>query len=95
MTVHGSWFGAKTKKANLKKQSQFAPDKKSVKLYIKGGYSNMPAFRVEENKANQSQFLYRQPGTSVIIFLMLDAGHSMLVGYRVRTRIKNRNENYD
>ncbi|MHC4204819.1 MAG: hypothetical protein ACYSTT_09215 [Planctomycetota bacterium] len=55
----------------------------------------MPAFRVEENKANQSQFLYRQPGTSVIIFLMLDAGHSMLVGYRVRTRIKNRNENYD
>ena len=54
----------RTAKRILKKQSQFVPDNKSVKLYIKGGYINIPALRCTRK---QSQFLYRQPDSSVII----------------------------
>ena len=54
-----SWFIVKTREGKLKKQSQFVPAENHVKPYRKGYYSNKPAFRVEENKANQTQFLYR------------------------------------
>ena len=44
------------KKVDLKKQSQFAPAQIGVMTLIKGGYGNISASGVEENKANQSQF---------------------------------------
>ena len=43
------------KKGDLKKQSQFAPALIGAKSYLKGGYDNIPAGRIKENKANQSQ----------------------------------------
>lgn len=74
---------------SLKKQSQFVTEQNDVIYYMKGDYDNIPAHGVEENKPNQTQFLYRQPGSSFIIVPMLDARYSVLAGYR-ETRIKKR-----
>jgi len=43
-------------KNNLKKQSQFAPDLKSVKSFLKGDYENKSRPSSRKNKAKQSQF---------------------------------------
>ncbi|MGB2863745.1 MAG: hypothetical protein WBC05_10510 [Sedimentisphaerales bacterium] len=47
---------ATPKKGDLKKQTQFAPELIGVTPFVKRDYSNIPAGRIEENKANQSQF---------------------------------------
>jgi len=73
----------------LKKQSQFAPAQVGTKSFMKGDYDNIAAGGVKKNKAKQSQFLYRQAGSSFIIISKLDARCSTLAGYR-ETRIKNR-----
>ncbi len=39
---------------DLKKQSQFIPAIMAVKSFVKGDYGNMPAGRIEENKANSN-----------------------------------------
>ena len=44
------------KQADLKKQTQFAPAEIGVKSPIKDDYDNILAGRLEENKADQSQF---------------------------------------
>jgi hypothetical protein len=44
-----------TKNSDVKKQTQFAPAVMGATTFEKGGYSNIPADRTEENKANQSQ----------------------------------------
>jgi len=43
------------KKGNLKKQTQFAPEQIVTKSYKEGDYVDIPAGRIEENKAKQSQ----------------------------------------
>jgi len=43
------------KQADLKKQTQFAPAETGAKSSIKDDYDNIPAGRVEENKADKSQ----------------------------------------
>jgi hypothetical protein len=78
--------------ANLKKQSQFTTAQMGLKSFEKGDYGNKPAAGVEKNKANQSQFMYRWAGSSLIITLTTDAGYSMLVGYR---ETRNEKRNYD
>ena len=40
------------KKGKLKKQTQYVQDLMDVKSLMKGDYSNKPAGRIEENKAN-------------------------------------------
>ncbi|MGB2865217.1 MAG: hypothetical protein WBC05_17945, partial [Sedimentisphaerales bacterium] len=42
------------KKCDLKKQSQFPPALMGATSYVKGGYDNMPACGIEENKANSN-----------------------------------------
>ncbi|MGB2865041.1 MAG: hypothetical protein WBC05_17065 [Sedimentisphaerales bacterium] len=42
------------KECDLKKQSQFPPALMGATSYEKGGYDNMPACGIEENKANSS-----------------------------------------
>ncbi len=42
------------KNGYLKKQTQFAPAQMDVTSYMKGGYGNMPAGGIEENKANSN-----------------------------------------
>jgi hypothetical protein len=44
------------KNNNMKKQSQFAPDLMGVNPFMQGGYGDFSAGRIDENKANQSQF---------------------------------------
>ncbi|MFC1604565.1 hypothetical protein ACFL5F_06005 [Planctomycetota bacterium] len=44
------------KKGKLKKQTQYIQDLTDAKSLMKGDYGNISAHRVEENKANQSQF---------------------------------------
>jgi hypothetical protein len=58
---------AAEKNSDLKKQSQFVPGQTGAKSFVKGDYDNTSAHRAEENKANQSQFLYRHPGSSFIM----------------------------
>ena len=77
------------KRYDLKKQSQFVSTQIGVRSFMAGYYENKVAGGDEKNKANQSQFLYRRPNSSLIIIPMLDARYSMLVGYQ-ETRIKNR-----
>ena len=43
------------KKVDLKKQSQFAPTRMSVKPFVKGDYDNIPDLGAQKNKAKQSQ----------------------------------------
>jgi hypothetical protein len=45
-----------TAKRNLKKQSQFSPALIGAKSFIGDSYEKMPACKVRENKAKQSQF---------------------------------------
>jgi hypothetical protein len=66
--------------AKLKKQSQFVPSVIYVKSYLVGVYSNILAGGAEKNKANQSQFQYRQAGSSFIIGSMLDTRCSPGIG---------------
>jgi len=44
------------KNIDLKKQSQFMPDMMGVNSFVHGGYGDFPAGRIDENKANRSQF---------------------------------------
>ena len=40
--------------SDLKKQSQFIPGLTGAKSYMKGDYDNIPAGKIEENKAKQA-----------------------------------------
>jgi len=51
----------------LKKQSQFQKGRMSVSIYLKWDYEEFHALKAAENKAKQSQFLYRQPGSPFIM----------------------------
>jgi hypothetical protein len=44
------------KQGDLEKQSQYVPGQNSATSCAKGGYDNISAGRIEENKAKQSQF---------------------------------------
>jgi hypothetical protein len=55
------------KNSGLKKQTQFVQGQNAAMSYIKRDYDNILACETEENKANQSQFLYRQPLSSDIM----------------------------
>jgi hypothetical protein len=44
------------KNGDVKKQTQYASALMDVTSFVKGDYGNIPAGRVKENKANQSQF---------------------------------------
>ena len=39
----------------------------SVSIYLKWDYEEFHALKAAENKAKQSQFLYRQPGSPFIM----------------------------
>jgi len=66
------------KKADLKKQSQFAPELMGVTPFGKGDYGNMPAGDGEENKAKQSQFPAPEPAERTgKIDKTLAAAHSL------------------
>ena len=56
-------------------QSQFVPAQMGVKSFMKGNYDNKPAGGAEKNKAKQSQFLYRQPDSSLIMASLCKKGH--------------------
>ncbi len=42
------------KNGDLKKQSQYDPDLMDATSFMQGGYDNMPAYGIEENKANSN-----------------------------------------
>jgi hypothetical protein len=75
---------------DLKKQSQFAAAQVGAKSFVKGGYDKKTASGGKKNRANQSQFLYRQRGSTFIIISMPDARCSSGIE-KQESRIEKRN----
>jgi hypothetical protein len=66
---------AHLKRYDLKKQSQFESTQIGVRSFMKGDYENKVAGGDEKNKANQSQFLYRRPDSSLIMMDLCKKGN--------------------
>ena len=78
ISVQCSAFGGQRqdeKKGDLKKQSQFVPAQMSATSFVKGDYGNKPACGDEKNKAKQTQFMYRQLDSSLIMASLCKKGH--------------------